>query len=192
MLVRKGGATLTALLTDAQLTAIKERLAKATPGPWSLPWDIDDPREHQPNDPITILSEIGEVVQAGYGSHGEFGDFEYGVLRRADADFIAHAPDDIDALLQHIEALQADPTASLAACQEALVETMGELRQVCELLQLRPGDEEKSAIDLAKLARCTIELHEATEKAMQKRVRALIAAILNARAALAAVKEGSE
>ena len=83
-------------MTTLDLEPIKERLAAATPGPWKAKedsWDgysvvIDD------NGPgVSIIAE-----QIGQGEDGGWGD----------AEFIAHAPEDIAALISEVERLRAE------------------------------------------------------------------------------------
>ena len=73
------------------LKAIRERAEKATAGPWKVKdsgW---------PNKPV--------VVSEGTATLGE-GLLHLGILRREDAEFIAHACEDIPALLAEVERLE--------------------------------------------------------------------------------------
>jgi hypothetical protein len=79
-------------LTQKQLEAIRQRVEKATPGPWKYSEGVG-------SYPATILSEKGEVVAAG--------DEYYGMTEN-DANFIAHARTDIPALLDHIAEVETE------------------------------------------------------------------------------------
>ena len=88
-------------MTDKQLQEIKERCNKASAGPWKKF------SEHE-NKVFSI------AVDAPYSEPIVFGDFvverdgdfwSYGVYREENADFIAHAREDIPALLKEIDIL---------------------------------------------------------------------------------------
>lgn len=101
-------------LTEGQLLAIKARAEAATPGPWVV--DLPDWGEFN-----GISSKNGtQILNAGscipdpqtavdYG--GTVHDwkeeiYDYGVHKWDDADFIAHAREDIPALLAEVERLR--------------------------------------------------------------------------------------
>lgn len=97
-------------MNDDELMEIRERERVATPGPWSA----GEAREPQPKqkDPwgswgASIDSESGIEIVAG-GNDDERGWFEYGAIKQVDANFIAHARQDIPALLDEIERLRAE------------------------------------------------------------------------------------
>ena len=83
-------------MTDAELQAIRDKLAKATPGPW------------QPH-PRSVYQDVEGDEMGGLGFdvdgppepqlRGQFS-------RGADANFIAHAPEDIAALLEEVDRLR--------------------------------------------------------------------------------------
>ena len=79
------------------LEAIKQRLTNATPGPWT----IEEIERYHVGELIIKFYEIyaKDIAIAG----GEFGVIE----RRENAEFIAHAPDDIAKLIKVAEAAQA-------------------------------------------------------------------------------------
>ena len=82
-------------MTDLDLAAIRQRVEKATEGPWNTGFD------YEKNDPI--------VLAPGYIEHTidytlTEGGLEHG---KADAEFIAHAREDIPALLAEIDRLNA-------------------------------------------------------------------------------------
>lgn len=81
-------------LTDQQLADIEARANAATPGPWCTDsWEIYQGAEYQPG-----LSEwIGETCRAD-DSDGS----------RNDAEFIAHAREDVPALLAEVDRLRTD------------------------------------------------------------------------------------
>ena len=97
------------MMTKEQLAEIKARLAAATPGPW-------DTSPHVPH--AVFVAARGEdgsrrhIVAAGPTSIGT----------PEDAAFIAHAPEDIGAMLAEIERLQTSAKANEEHC--AAVERM--------------------------------------------------------------------
>lgn len=75
-------------MTDEEAQAIKARVDAAMPGPWwmtedAVIWGGGHPHEHAPGDPDDLLDEI--VVDSAYSD--------------MDLHFIAHAREDIPALL---------------------------------------------------------------------------------------------
>jgi len=86
--------------------AIKGRLEAATPGPWHVQEELEDFQEGEP--PFTVWRGIYSA--AGGLNKGD----EYEVFEIADADFIAHAPADISALLGWVEKLEAVREAATA------------------------------------------------------------------------------
>ena len=86
-------------MAEVNLAPIKERLARATPGPWRM-WQ--DPRPGQ---------EKKVAVETAW-AHGDIeGDTELitdYLPTRADARFIAEAPADIEALIGEVERLRAE------------------------------------------------------------------------------------
>jgi hypothetical protein len=82
-------------MTDEELEAIRERAEKATPGPWTTEQSYD-------GDPDTpVLVGDGEYLCASPDDGVRGGHlFE-------DADFIAHAREDVPALVAEIELLRA-------------------------------------------------------------------------------------
>jgi hypothetical protein len=78
-------------MTDEELKAIRERLAKASPGPWRLFLGCEDQVAvgGPPENPLVC------TVSKGHGRpHGE-----------GNADFIVNAPADVSALLAEVERL---------------------------------------------------------------------------------------
>lgn len=78
-------------MTQEQLDAIRGREAKATVGPWG----VDGPAQCGPNDTLAVYH-----VEDG-------GTVAYVQPSWDDAEFIAHARDDISALLAEVERLRA-------------------------------------------------------------------------------------
>lgn len=76
--------------------AIKARVEAATRGPWVSPWDDPDP------DAAALRTEDGlEVVGVlQYDAH------PYLAVLAADADFIAHAREDVPKLIAEVERLE--------------------------------------------------------------------------------------
>ena len=77
-------------LTDARLAAIRERLAAATPGPWEARVEVHGVSL------VPLLTNKGHLA------------FAYGDGWGDDAEFIAHAPTDVAALLAEVERLRAE------------------------------------------------------------------------------------
>lgn len=84
-------------MTAKQLDEIKARAEAATQGPWTFDANC------------TLSSERSEILHAG----------ETGFVASANAEFIAHAREDIPALLAEIERLQARERELLLALSKA-------------------------------------------------------------------------
>ena len=80
-------------MTPERLQAIRARCEQATPGPWS--W------------------APGYVLVSARGDRILVLDYTYGPrqLTEADAEFVAHAREDVPALLEEVERLQAEVRA---------------------------------------------------------------------------------
>jgi hypothetical protein len=85
------------MVTARELQAIKTRAARATPGPWQI---------HVRGTSTTIEAQDGKkwIAQAMLGTYG-IGNVE------ANADFLAHARDDIPTLLAEVERQRAEHAA---------------------------------------------------------------------------------
>lgn len=83
-------------MTADELKAIRERLAKASPGPWWVDVETTPATEVASADGTIARVYRGEVTAPG---------------PRPDADFIAHAPSDVSALLSEISRLQTELSA---------------------------------------------------------------------------------
>ncbi|WP_162142497.1 ead/Ea22-like family protein [Aneurinibacillus terranovensis] len=70
-------------MTEQELKEIRDRLAAATPGPWRIPSKCDE--------------------YSYYLCDEEWDDFGHIIVDRNDAEFIAHAPEDIRRLLDEVE-----------------------------------------------------------------------------------------
>jgi hypothetical protein len=92
---------------SADLTAIRQRLEKATPGPWKV-----YPHEGSPRN-LRIGTEWNHaqlhgpagVVNLSTAVNGNKPEVQM-AIDPADADLIAHAPADIRALIDEVEALR--------------------------------------------------------------------------------------
>lgn len=85
-------------MTDAEAAAIAARAEAATPGPWTLP------EFYKPGD-----TDAWTWAEIRSGEEHVTGNFDYengGVIKEADAHFIAHARADIPALLAERAALR--------------------------------------------------------------------------------------
>lgn len=85
-------------MTHEQLEAIRKRAEKATEGPWNYYFTHG----------ISVKSESKEIL-----------DDEVGVIRYTDAEFIAHAREDIPALLAEVERLKAQLSEAESLLSEA-------------------------------------------------------------------------
>ena len=81
-------------MTTLDLEPIKERLAAATPGPWKAKEDSWDGYSVVIDDSGPGVSIIAEQIGQGEDKG------------RGDAEFIAHAPEDIAALITEVETLR--------------------------------------------------------------------------------------
>lgn len=104
------------------LEPIKERLAEATPGPWESQGFDNYPGDE--GTPIIGTSGIGLVAYAlRHNVHSSNNRVDWYDEEQCDkdAEFIAHAPEDIRALLAEVKRLQAQIDAVKALhCQDAV------------------------------------------------------------------------
>lgn len=82
---------------EERLKEIKERLQATTPGVWKV-WQPDD--DYFGDDSPTVVNESGKYI--AQTSYDGLNDRE---TMTADAEFIAHAKDDILFLLEQLEVL---------------------------------------------------------------------------------------
>lgn len=108
-------------MTDETLKAIEERANKATPGPWTA--EPSDPNGWSDEEPHCdgIHTESGgwrnAIVTTDGGVYGP---------RMPDADFIAHAREDVPKLLGEVRRLRAD-VQRLERAADARLRDMQEL-----------------------------------------------------------------
>ena len=87
-------------MTDLDLAAIRERAEAATPGPWE--WQPPSDEEWPIADESLLSPGTGKYVLVGWGYDASGIEGE-----TADREFIAHAREDIPALLDEIDRLNA-------------------------------------------------------------------------------------
>jgi hypothetical protein len=80
-------------MTDQELQAVRERCAAAAPGPWHAESGEADPDAAHPPAAYTILTGPGGTPLAT-------------VWEQASGDFIAHAREDVPALLAEVDRLR--------------------------------------------------------------------------------------
>ena len=109
-------------MSTLDLKPIKERLAEATPGPWESQGFDNYPGDE--GTPIIGTSGIGLVAYAlRHNVHSSNNSVDWYDEEQCDkdAEFIAHAPEDIRALLAEVKRLQAQIDAVKALhCQDAV------------------------------------------------------------------------
>lgn len=134
-----------ALPEAESLNAIKARLAAATPGPWHVD------RKHA-NVVYDVADNWGTQTWSASNRHYNNGD------PLTDAEFIAHAPEDIAALLAEVEHLRAELTSSriVSIARGILVEHI-------EHLQAELAAERQSSDDARDIL---LERIQALEKAL--------------------------
>lgn len=90
-----------------ELKAIQERLDNATPGVWTYEGGSDGKNVylHQPEGASIVVGDDEYQTEVVVGGVQDEQGGAIGVLRNADARFIAHAHQDIPALLEHIKTL---------------------------------------------------------------------------------------
>ncbi len=90
-------------MTDLDLDSIKARCEAATPGPWRW-WDASELRslvfEDDPHLDDLSAPIVGEPIMGGFGEP----EWDISV---ADAEFIAHAREDVPALVAEVKRLRA-------------------------------------------------------------------------------------
>ena len=110
------------MLTENGLQAIQKRLENATPGPWRIwqnPYNADD---------VAV-----ETAWCHFGIEGDTELITDYLPTDADAEFIAHAPEDIAALLAEVERLRAriEKVRELHKPIDALNTSVNQIQQVC-------------------------------------------------------------
>ena len=114
-------------MTDEELAQIRARVEAATPGPWRCwnGYELRRPVMRQPNPdasphPDMAMGRIGPEVPFGSGitATRPFDDIR---ALRPDAEFVAHAREDVPALLAEVEQLRATlerERADHASCED--------------------------------------------------------------------------
>lgn len=95
---------MTSDLIDSRISEIRERLAKATKGPWIQTWDIARgvkiwPSEHGSHPIFQVLGGV---------SYSHVIDADPVPQWKKNADFVMHAPSDLEALLAEREGMKAE------------------------------------------------------------------------------------
>jgi hypothetical protein len=90
-----------AAVSPEELAAIKERLAAATPGPWDAVWEVCYGWEVRAAAAERPGYESGSLAAVWKRDRGDSD-----LLAQPDAEFIAHAREDVPALVAEIERLQ--------------------------------------------------------------------------------------
>ena len=90
-------------MTDERLAEIRERLAATTPGPWHT-HDYGSPADEEPTARVVHTGNFDWDAITYDGDYVVMLDSE----SRDDADFIAHAPTDIAALLAEVNRLRGE------------------------------------------------------------------------------------
>ena len=99
-------------MTTLDLEPIKERVAAATPGPWEAVGRSVESKTWNPSFPNDVVSCDVECMDFCYGGTG------LGVSRPEDAELIAHAPEDLEALIEEVEMLRAHIAAQKDAAKD--------------------------------------------------------------------------
>ena len=102
---------MTGRMSPDDLAAIRERLDRATPGPWVVNrWHVDNCQGDCDN-PMCfyglVVSDRAGLLAQTDTDPGEVAFMEVRPSAEDDAHFLAHARTDVPALLAHIDALQA-------------------------------------------------------------------------------------
>lgn len=100
---------MTAPLSDERLAGIRERERKATKGPWTVGNGevIGLGIEQTSRGSFTYEAQLARVLDLFEREEENVGDRHLG-SREADAQFIAHAREDVPALLAEVDRLRAD------------------------------------------------------------------------------------
>jgi hypothetical protein len=131
-------------LTDERLREIEERAAKASPGPWRSLRDGNQyiQTSYLPTAKCVGASRVEGLVRP-WNPHGllAFGfkpsEYETARFLDADADFVAHAREDIPALIAEVGRLSAEVAAASRRGAEA--ERLADVCGVCCALPLASG-----------------------------------------------------
>lgn len=136
-------------LDPARIQEIRERVEKATSGPWKIhevhdsccdyarDWETDEIPDHEPE-------SRGMTCPDGGLNHGE----DYELFTEPDATFIAHAREDIPYLLSELDRLGRRE----ARLREALDETLEALDRIPDAVVYGLGEAEEGIRDRAHAA----------------------------------------
>jgi hypothetical protein len=138
-----------------RIEEIEARLNAATPGPWTVEYETDCCGE--PEYPYAIVGPSNDGVKRSPHKPGTpFYDTwhnkasEIAELNIADADFIAHSPEDIAYLLSALKTAQAEAALFSAAC-DTDDETIERLKAERDAAQARADAAVELAIQLLRL-----------------------------------------
>ena len=118
-------------MTEEQLQEIKERVAKATPGPWK--WE-NYGAEYDFETTMPSLNGVNNKEIMNFGDGEQYYPTEGTPPDEADAGFIAHAREDVPALIAEVERLRKENKDLL---QMVLHDTHDEFVAVREIKKLR-------------------------------------------------------
>lgn len=93
-------------MTELDYDAIKARLEKTTPGPWQHGY-ADESGRASDEGGATLVRAVDDDATIVRGGSDDY-TVNYGVLNEGDAEFIAHAREDVPALLDRIEVLEGE------------------------------------------------------------------------------------
>lgn len=171
---------MSAVEQSLDLDAIKARAGAASPGPWEVSM-FDSGHSKFEMSVSVIASHNGDSIadMDGLGrTHNEDPRFQDDGLR--DADFIAHARDDIPALVAEVKSL----TAQLQAAQATIAEALsyfgdGETAYIAKVLRRADTSLHDSAILAARVK----ELRDAAQQIIHKQHAESVRQMLIRRAA---------
>jgi len=88
-------------MTDERLRKIRERATKATPGPWEL-------RKLDDGEYFKFAEDHEQVFVPAYSVRGlnTLGNYECGAMELPNANFVAHARQDVPDLIEEVERLR--------------------------------------------------------------------------------------
>lgn len=138
---------------------IRERLGKITPGKWKYENSSYAPEIHNSNRKIAKVlyhmgSEDKEVIP--------------------NADFIAHAPEDIEFLLSKIDRLTAEKDAALSALRSAVAEYGTDTEQIDRLVRFWLDMETPKPTDLQQMANQMVLAYLSEDEPGDKDVKKIV------------------
>lgn len=145
-------------MKQEQLNAIKERVTKATKGPWEVAYDTDD-RDH-----VVDIWFDGED-----NGHAEIHDNNFGNAPY-NAKFISHAREDVPALVAEVERLQKLLNTEKQNYVDHLKETKDQLNRVTtldsEVLRLREALEKVMEVEAPIMEVWETQAHKIAREAL--------------------------